>query len=290
MKTGRPIGWRPSRRIFSGASKPASTLPRRRVSPARPESPSVARIVRTLRHSLIACPYAGPASGKGPPGPDGSEARFFAQPGRTPIDAQHTSATASRTRHGIDLTGLQPGPGVLDLLLDARAVDRFAVAVEGTLPRRRGIGEPLLLEAQIAEVILDHRVVRHLRRGLAERRVREIELALLVIGPPQAVEKRGIARLELQRALDQIDGLVQALAALGEHVAEIVERGRVRRIPREDLAQRPFGALEVPPGFEHLCKDVHAAGIVGGRGPETPRRLLGAGQIARLPLRGRIEI
>src|SRR5687768_3177298 len=55
--------------------------------------------------------------------------------------------------------------GVLDLLEDAGAVDRLAVAGERALPGRGRVGVAALLEPQIAEVILDHGAVGHLRGG-----------------------------------------------------------------------------------------------------------------------------
>src|SRR4029450_9323728 len=96
--------------------------------------------------------------------------------------APETNSATNRDRPDVmrRLSGFQARTCILNLLLDAGAIDGFAVAVQRPLPCRRGIGEPLLLEAQIAKVLEDDGVVRHLRGGLAERRIGEIEFPLLV--------------------------------------------------------------------------------------------------------------
>ena len=42
-----------------------------------------------------------------------------------------------------------------------------------------------------------------------QRRIGEIELALLNVGPAEAVEVRRVVGLDLERALDQVDRLVE---------------------------------------------------------------------------------
>lgn len=74
MKTGPPNGAAPSRRRASGA-KPASTRPRRRCRPARPDSASSAVSVRTRRQPADACSRIGLKSLKGVPGPAGRARR-----------------------------------------------------------------------------------------------------------------------------------------------------------------------------------------------------------------------
>src|SRR5690606_38447210 len=84
--------------------------------------------------------------------------------------------------------------GLVDLLLDDVAFDRLAVPGERALPRAERVRIPLLPEAQIPEVILDDRVVRHLRRGLGKRRFGLCELPLLEVRPAQAVEEGWVPR------------------------------------------------------------------------------------------------
>src|SRR4051812_12165892 len=65
----------------------------------------------------------------------------------------------------------------VDLLLDFRAIDAFAVAGERALPRLDRICAAILLQPQIAQVFLDDGILRHPPRRVRERSVREIELA-----------------------------------------------------------------------------------------------------------------
>src|SRR5262245_4566143 len=70
---------------------------------------------------------------------------------------------------------------------------------------------------------------------------REIVLAGLVIGPTKAVQIRAVLRLDFQRALDQIDRLVELFTTLGEDVSKIVEGGRVFRFLGKQLPERRLG-------------------------------------------------
>ena len=69
-------------------------------------------------------------------------------------------------------------------------------------------------------MILDHRIAGHARRSVRQRLIRLVELALFVQRPPEAVLEGRIGRLDLQRALQQVDRFVEPLATIGEHVAE----------------------------------------------------------------------
>ena len=51
-------------------------------------------------------------------------------------------------------------------------------------------------------------------------------------------------RIRLDRAGDESHRLIQALAPVGEHVAQVVERLRVLRIPIEHPPERPLGVGE----------------------------------------------
>src|SRR5690348_12785396 len=79
-----------------------------------------------------------------------------------------------------------------DLLLDARAIDRLTVAGERALPRGNRIGVTVLLRAQIAKVVLDDGVLGKLLGCGRQGPIRQIELPLLDVGPPETVEERGV--------------------------------------------------------------------------------------------------
>src|SRR5262249_10853829 len=93
----------------------------------------------------------------------------------------------ARPRRG-DRSFLDAGFHVAQLLLHFRAIDRLTVAGERLLPRGGGVGKALLFESQVAEMILDRGAGRQSLRGLAERRVGEIELALAEVRPAETVE------------------------------------------------------------------------------------------------------
>src|SRR5205823_5314864 len=71
--------------------------------------------------------------------------------------------------------------------------------------------------------------------------VGEVQFALLHVGPTQAVEERWIPRLDLQRALDQRDRFVESRAVLRKHVAKVIERAGIDRIPRDHIAEYLLG-------------------------------------------------
>src|SRR5438067_4959467 len=112
---------------------------------------------------------------------------------------RHTPQPGTRRPSAWSLAAL-PGRFAdrIDLLLNLRAIDRIAVAGERRLPGGNRVVPPVLFEAQIAEMILDDGVLREPRRRFGQRRVREIELPLLHVGPAQAVEVRRVVGLDVQ--------------------------------------------------------------------------------------------
>src|SRR5262245_32683683 len=75
---------------------------------------------------------------------------------------------------------------VLDLLFDGRAIDFFAVARQRALPRADGFRHLAVLHEDIAEVILNHRLLRQRLCRLAQLRLRFGAFALLEQGPAEA--------------------------------------------------------------------------------------------------------
>ena len=90
-------------------------------------------------------------------------------------------------------------------------------------------------------MLLDDGVRLELIRGALQVLLGEIELVGLEVRPAQAVEVRAVVRLDLQRLLQIAHRLVEALTALREHVAEVVERGGIVGVSREHLAERRLG-------------------------------------------------
>src|SRR5258708_5822930 len=132
-------------------------------------------------------------------------------------------------------------PCRVDLLLQLAAIDGIAVTGQRFQPGGDCVGVSLLLLPQAPQVLLDDGVLRQLRGRRRERRIRQVQLALLHVRPTEAVEERRIVGLDLEGALDERHGLVQRAALLGEHVAEIVERARIERIMRDHVAEHLLG-------------------------------------------------
>ena len=94
----------------------------------------------------------------------------------------------------------------------------------------------------------------------------------------------------LSAPLHQRDRLVEALAALGEHVAQVIERRGILGVPLQDLAQRALRTVEVLALFQHLGQHVESTRIVRAARAQAPGRRFGAGEITRLAQGRGIEI
>ena len=129
------------------------------VAPARPDSAIDALIVLMARHSAVASVYAEADSGNGVPSPVGRVTRGV------PHAATHPSRQSTAPRRASPIY-LYAGAPVAHFLFDLGAVDRVAVSRQRALPRGDGIGEPLLLEPQVAQMILNGGALGKLRGRL----------------------------------------------------------------------------------------------------------------------------
>ena len=100
-----------------------------------------------------------------------------------------------------------------------------------------GIVHAPLLEVHVAKVGQHDRIaVILLERPLEELRS-EFQLVLTVVDPAQTVQVRAVVRLLIQGPLNQVVGLVQMDAAVGEHVTQIVQGTCVVWIDFDQLAK-----------------------------------------------------
>src|SRR6185436_16090175 len=128
-------------------------------------------------------------------------------------------------------------PRVVDFLLNGGLVD-LTVSRKGTGPGGYRVLQPADASQHLAEMVLNDGVA-----GKLFGSGRQIPLGLHHVTapevcPPQAVEIRRIPRFDIERALDEANGLVKLLAILGEKVAEVIERFCVGRIDFEKLPER----------------------------------------------------
>src|SRR5581483_4851938 len=112
----------------------------------------------------------------------------------------------------------RPLPAVLqllDLLPDpvGRGVER-----ERLLPGGQGVVVQPVLGVGVAQVLVDDRIgLAGLLDGALQFAERLDVASLLVVGPAEAVDEVAVVGLQLQGFGDELDRLVQVLAALGVH-------------------------------------------------------------------------
>jgi hypothetical protein len=167
-------------------------------------------------------------------------------------------------RGGRARTTVASAEGARALLLHGFGVDPVAVARERAPEGRLGFLVALQLEVQIPQVLLDDRRPGRARCRPLERRERLVESRLLEVGPPEAVEIRGIVGVDRQRARDERHRLVELAPTLGQHVAQIIQASRVPRIGAHQIAKRTFGPIEL------------ARALVGGRQAEQQVQVIGS--------------
>ena len=84
----------------------------------------------------------------------------------------------------------------------------------------------------------DGGVLGHQPRRFLEMVARLAQAAEAEVDPTQRVDVGAVVGLERDRALDELERLLQLLAAIGPHVAEVVERSAVLGIDRERALER----------------------------------------------------
>ncbi len=89
-----------------------------------------------------------------------------------------------------------------------------------------------------------------IRRAASSRWWRaSLQPAEAEVSPAQRVDVSAVVRLERDRALDELERLVQLLAAVRPHVAEVVERPAVLGVDRERALEGGFRLGEAPQSF-----------------------------------------
>src|SRR5262245_39640600 len=123
-------------------------------------------------------------------------------PSGSPRRAQSTPATSS-------LRKLLPRAA--DLLVEVGLLDRVAITGERTRPGQDGVVVASEFVEDFAVMVLDDRVRCQLIGSLFEVVEGEIELAVFVIGPADAVEIRAVIWIDGQRALDVVNRFTEPL-------------------------------------------------------------------------------
>src|SRR5262245_11971171 len=105
-----------------------------------------------------------------------------------------------------------------DLFLDRVLVDVLPVTRNGTSPRGHRISKSSAPRKQSSEVLLDLRVVGELLDRGHQVLLRFVEAAAPEVCPSQAIEIRTVVGIFFQRALHQLNGFVELLAANSQQV------------------------------------------------------------------------
>src|SRR2546425_1085093 len=222
-RSGGPNGESASKRIELGAL--TRRAPRRRWR-SRPFLISMSARARRSVNSLARSASSVSARAASPTGSRGDAVAHAA-----------TSASSKRGRRRL-LRGLRatldPALAVLevvDLLLDPVGV---RVELESLLPRGEGVVVETVLDERIPQVLVDHGIrLLGLGDGALEL-VQGLGISpLLVVRPAETVDEVAVLGLQVEGLGDQLDRLVEILAALDVHVADVVVRLGVLRIERD---------------------------------------------------------
>src|SRR2546430_2288659 len=136
----------------------------------------------------------------------------------------------------------EPRLRVLDLLLDGVGV---RIERQRLLPRGERVFLVAVLGVRVAEVVEDDGVFLGLLDGPLQLPQRVGILALLVVGPAEAVDEVAVVGLEREGLADERDGLVEVLPALGVHVADVVVGLGVLGIDRDDAPEGAHRVVEL---------------------------------------------
>src|SRR5262245_59809744 len=107
---------------------------------------------------------------------------------------------------------------------------------EGLLPLFAGIDQAPRLAQHVAEMFVDGRIPFGINRGFFQIFARFLDVAQLEMSPAETVEEARLCRVDRDRLLDQLQGLLVADAAFDHEISEVVERGGVVRFAFEKFA------------------------------------------------------
>src|SRR2546426_5615354 len=212
-RSGGPNGASASKRIELGALTRRTPRRRWRSRPlVRAMSARARRSVNSLERSARS---ASARRASSPPGSWGGGTVAHAAP----------SASSKRRRRllrGLWAT-LDPAlavPEVVDLLLDPVG---GRIELQGLLPRGEGVVVETVLDERISKVLVDHWIRLLGFRHRAFELLQSLGISsLLVVRPAETVDEVAVLGLQIEGLGDELDCLVEVLAALDVHVPDVV--------------------------------------------------------------------
>src|SRR5512138_1147087 len=166
-----------------------------------------------------------------PAGPNAG--RLEAQPStaRASVANEATSRSARRPCGRLALAR-KPGELLSNLV-------RFVVLqLERSLPVCDRLRDVTLALREVAQVLLDRRIIRLALLCLGEQALRLLETPEAEIDPTERVEVRPVARLARDGFLEELPRFLETDPSVGPHVAEVVLRRRVVGPSLQDLLKR----------------------------------------------------
>src|SRR3970040_1287951 len=124
-----------------------------------------------------------------------------------------------------------------NLLLIDIAFGKAIPFLESSLPLLDGLRCLPGLEIYVSEMSADGGIGGDTAHRFSKILFGEIDAVLFVIGPAQAVQVRAAVRLHFQRALNELDSLLQADSLVGKHIPEIIQCHGALRIQFKRFAE-----------------------------------------------------
>ena len=131
-------------------------------------------------------------------------------------------------------------PGRVPRELLAHFVRLLGLECQRALPMRDGSRDVALPFGEIAQMLLDRRVVGFAAMSFEQVHLRRLELPHPEINPPERVQIGAVARLAAHGLLEQDLGLFQILAPVSPHVAEVILSGGVVGPHFQELGKDPL--------------------------------------------------
>ena len=140
---------------------------------------------------------------------------------------------------------------LFDLLLDLRHRIGLRLQPERAFPLEAGLGAAADAPVDVAEMVVDRRILRPELDRLLHVTQRLLEIAQPEVHPSQAVDDVAVARAKLDRALDHRQRLVEVEPLVCPGVSQIVEHARLLGLELQCLQQIGLGPCPATGTLEH---------------------------------------
>src|SRR5678815_151677 len=214
------------------------------------------------------------------------------------VAAQATSDDTTRLDRSVKRAIVMGGSGRCDRRgggreLGANQVGVLGSALESLLPGPDRVVGSSRGVVDIAEVVVYRGLFGHVGQRIFESLFGLTVILLLEEGPAEAVEVGAVFRIAHQRPADERDRFVETLPAVGEHVAQVVQRGGILWVPFNRFPEQRFGFAQpfcalLPRGGRKICVGDLLAGptlrcvpFTGGGLQLFPKQHFGLGGPAR---------